>query len=113
MIQKFVKFKITRAAFLASLALVLSGWLWAYFSLRSLPSPYIIRFVSNIGVTQLGDLQDIAAVGAVAVVSVLLNFMLAFELETRSKFLAKLLVFSTLTFAALIFIGFAAIISVN
>ncbi len=113
MIQKFIRFKTTSAAFLASLALVLSGWLWAYFSLRNLPSPYILRFVSNLGVTQLGDLRDLSAFGAVAVISVLLNFILAFELETKAKFLAKLLTFSTLTFAALIFIGFAAIISVN
>ncbi|MBI2033772.1 MAG: hypothetical protein HYT13_01600 [Candidatus Liptonbacteria bacterium] len=113
MIQKFIRFKITSAAFFASLTLVLSGWLWAYFSLRNLPPPYILRFVSNLGVTQLGDLQDIAAAGAVAMISVLLNFILAFELETKAKFLAKLLTFSTLTFAALIFIGFAAIISVN
>ena len=113
MFQNFARFKITSAAFLASLALVLSGWLWAYFSLRSLPSPYILRFVSNLGVTQLGDLQDLSAFGVVAVISVLLNFILAFELETKSKFLAKLLTFSTLTFAALIFIGFAAIINAN
>lgn len=113
MFQKFIRFKITSAAFLTSLALVLSGWLWAYFSLRSIPSPYILRFVSDVGVTQLGDLEDIAAVGVVALIAVFLNFVLAFELETKSKFLAKLLAFSTLTFTVLIFIGFAAIISVN
>ena len=113
MIQKFIRFKITSAAFLASLALVLSGWLWAYFSLRNLPSPYILRFVSDLGVTQLGDLQDLSAAGAVALIAVLLNFILAFELETKAKFLAKLLTFSTLTFAVLIFIGFAAIINAN
>ena len=111
--KKFIRFKITSAAFFASLALVLGGWLWAYFSLSRLPTPYILRFVSNVGVTQLGDLRDLSAFGAVAVISVLLNFILAFELETKAKFLAKLLTFSTLTFAALIFIGFAAIISVN
>ena len=113
MIQKFIRFKITSAAFFTSLALVLSGWLWAYFSLRNLPSPYILRFVSNLGVTQLGDLKDLSAAGAVATISVLLNFILAFELETKTKFLAKLLTFSTLTFAALIFIGFASIINAN
>ncbi len=113
MFQKISRFKITSAAFLASLALVLSGWLWAYFSLSSLPPPYILRFVGNVGVTQLGDFWDLSAAGAVAVTAVLLNFILAFELETKAKFLAKLLTFSTLTFAALIFIGFAAIISVN
>lgn len=113
MLKTLARFKITSAAFFTSLALVLSGWLWAYFSLKNLPSPYILRFVSNLGVTQLGDIKDISAVGVVAVISVLLNFMIAFELETKAKFLAKLLSFSTLTFAALIFIGFAAIISVN
>ena len=113
MIQKFIQFKITSSAFLVSLTLVLSGWLWAYFSLKSIPSPYVLGFAKNLGVTKLGDLQDLSAAGAVAMISVLLNFMLAFELETKSKFLAKLLTFSTLTFAALIFIGFAAIISVN
>ena len=51
--------------------------------------------------------------GFLGVAVVFMNFFLATDLEDRDWFLGKFTAAATLGFAALIFIGFAAIISVN
>ncbi len=113
MFQKVAKFKVIGFIFLASLLFVLGGTIWAYFALRGIVPPLIIHFNDLVGINQIGSVIDLLMVGGTGVIFVLINFLLALELEERDIFGGKILAAATLFFAILIFIGFAAIISVN
>lgn len=96
-----------------SLSLVAGGWLWAWLYLRKIEQTLILHFNSLSGINLVGGVRELAGFGILALVVVAVNFVLALALEERDWFLGKLLAAATLAFAALIFIGFAAIISVN
>lgn len=87
--------------------------MWAYSALRDVQGPLIIHFNNFVGINQIGSLTVLLGVGAVGAVAVLINFFIALELEARDRFLGKLVVAATLLFSILLFISFAAIISVN
>lgn len=95
------------------LVLVTGGWWWAYAALGDIREPLILRFVGGGGITQTGTLSDINGMGLFGVFSVLVNSVLVFELDRRDNFLGKLVAAFTIVLSILLFIGFAAIISVN
>lgn len=111
--KKFLKFRIVSGAFLASVFLIVGGWLWAFFALRKDTQPLILHFSDAVGINQIGGLGDLSAVAVFALAAVTLDFVIALELEERGAFLGKLLAVGGLFLAILIFIGFTAIISVN
>lgn len=111
--NKILKSKIVNSAFLVSSLFVAGGMLWAYFALRGIASPLILHFNNILGINQIGSLADLLRFGGTGLVFVLVNFFLALELEGRDAFLGKLLAATTLFFGILLFVGFAAIISVN
>lgn len=113
MIKKFLKFRTTCLVFLTSFIFVLGATLWSYFALRGLGGPIILHFNNFSGITKIGDLPHLVWVGVSAAVAVVINFLIALELEERDGFLGKLAAAATVLFSLLIFIGFAAIISVN
>ena len=99
--------------FAVSLLFVLGGWLWAYLTLRKIAEPLILHFNSISGITQIGNLRDIANIAVLGLITIFVDFWLAIELEERDRFLGKLLAAGGLFLSILIFIGFAAIIGVN
>jgi hypothetical protein len=107
------KHRITAGVFGFSFALVAGGWLWAWLYLKKIDQTLILHFNDISGINLVGKVGDLAGFGVLALVVVAMNFVLALALEDRSWFLGKLLAAATLAFAVLIFIGFAAIISVN
>ncbi len=113
MLKKFSKFKIVTSAFAVSFCFVMGGWLWAYLALRKVSQPLIIHFNNAVGINQIGDLYDLTAVVLFGLIALLLDFCIALELEERDWFLGKLTAAAGLFLSILIFIGFAAIISVN
>lgn len=72
-----------------------------------------MHFNNFSGITQIGDLSGLVWVGVGAMAAILVNFLIVLELEERDKFLGKLATAAALIFGLLIFIGFAAIISIN
>ena len=112
--QRILRAKVVSVSSLLSLAFVGSGWAWAQASLsRVANSPIILHWNDLDGITAVGAPKDLAVIGGIGIVVVFLNFFLALELEERDRFLGKLMAGITLIFATLLFIGFAAIISVN
>lgn len=111
-IEKF-PFKYLNFSFFIGLVFVLGGWMWAWISLGSVELPVIIHFSDISGINQVGYAGDLAKVGAFGVIVVFINFLISTELERRDKFLGKLAAFVTVFMSILIFIYFAAIISVN
>lgn len=111
--KKILKSKIINSAFLLSFLFVVGGMLWTYFALRGIASPLILHFNNLLGINQIGNLSDLLRFGGTGLVFVLVNFFLALELEDRDAFLGKLLATATLFMSVIIFVGFAAIISVN
>lgn len=113
MLQKFLHNRLISSIFLLSFLLVLGGMLWAYFALRGISQPLILHFNDLAGITRIGDAASFLGVGIIGILGVAVNFVLAIELEARDRFFAKLLASATLFMAALLFISFTAIISVN
>ncbi len=113
MVKKFVRFKAVSSVFLLSFLFVIGGWLWAFFALRNISQPLIIHFNNFLGITQIGGLNDLTVVALFGAISLILDFLLALELEERDWFLGKLTAAFGLFFSILLFIGFVAIISVN
>ena len=99
--------------FLLSFVLVLGGTIWSYFALRGIAQPLILHFNNLAGINQVGGVADLLQFGGTGIVFVLVNFFIALELEERDVFAGKLLAAAALFVSVLIFIGFAAIISVN
>ncbi len=101
------------AAALASLLLSACGWVWSFFALRDTGQPLILHFNNLAGIDQVGGLSDLVPVGLFGLALTALGSVLALELEEKDWFLGKFTAAAVFGFAALIFIGFAAIISVN
>ena len=111
--KKIVKFKTISAVFLLSFLFIVGGWLWAFFALRKISQPLIIHFNDVLHINQVGSLNDLTIVALFGLISLVLDFLIALELEERDWFLGKLTAAFGLFFSVLLFIGFAAIISVN
>jgi len=112
-IRKALRFKTTSLLFALSFILVASGTVWVYVALRGIRGPLILHFSNLFGIDQIGALWDLLKMGMLGIVIVLVNFVIALELEEQDWFLGKLLAGATVFLGLLIFIGFAAIISVN
>jgi hypothetical protein len=113
LLRRLAKFKAMTAGFALSFLFIAAGWLWAYIILRKINQPIILHFNNFLGITRIGNLTDLAETGIFGLLMAVINFLLAFNLEERDWFLGKLMAAATLFFGILIFIGFAAIISVN
>lgn len=109
--EKMLRHKVVSGLFLLSFLLAAGGAAWAYVALSGVKGPLIIGF--NGGSIHVGDLGHLMAVGVTAAIVVVWNFIVGLELDARDRFLGKLLAAATLALAFLIFIAFAAIISVN
>ncbi len=98
----------------AALLFVIGGFLWAYIALkRSGAGPYILHFNDAQGITQVGGIDLISGVGLFGTVVVIIDALIALELDSRNRFLGKIVAVMALVFSVLLFIGFAAILNVN
>ena len=113
MIKKILRYKGISIAFGIGFFCILGATLWVYFVLRNAASVLILHFNNVVGINQIGGVTQLIGVGVTGLVVVIANFLIALELEARDLFLGKLLAAVTLLFAILLFIAFAAIISVN
>jgi len=111
--EKILKHKIVSITFLLCLILVIGGWVKTYIALRKVSQPLIVHFNNAVGINQIGNLGDLAAVGIFGLVALALDFLVSLELDERDPFLGKITAAAGLFLAILIFIGFSAIISVN
>ncbi|MDE2019236.1 MAG: hypothetical protein KGJ13_02710 [Patescibacteria group bacterium] len=97
-----------------SLFFSLGGFLWAVLALRGLGGgPFVLHFNDMLGITMIGGWDTILFMGILGIFVVVFNTAIAFEFESRSRFLARFLVALTLVLSVLLFIGFASIIGVN
>jgi len=103
---------ITVALALSALS-VLGGWFWAWRALAPIRQPLILHYTSQVGIVQVGSLQDIAGLALLGLAIVVVNGTLALYLDARDWFLGKLLATVTLAVSILLFIAFAAIVGVN
>jgi hypothetical protein len=118
MLQKFSEHRLVTALSMIALALILGGFVWAFLELRivaasSAGTSLILHFNDIDGITSVGGLGTIWFMGAFGVLVAIMNFFVALEFDARDQFLGKFLASLTLVFAVLLFIAFAAIISVN
>jgi len=111
--KKILKYKLVSSLFAVSFLLALGGTAWVYAALRGAGGPLILHFNDISGITQIGSFDELVWVGVTGILIVILNFFIALELEARDWFWGKLLASGTLLLAILLFIGLAAIISVN
>lgn len=96
-----------------SVALVLAGWLWAYVVLGDLDAPIIIHFTNTSGIDRIGTFSELNEIAFLGMLMVLIDSIITFVLWDRNRALAIYSLIFGLVLALLIFISFAAIISVN
>ena len=113
MIQSMLKHKLLSAVFLVSFGFIVGATIWAYVATKDINGPIVLHFNNIAGINQIGSFFDLLLVGITCVLVVIVNFFLALELEKRDWFLGKIVAATTLLASLLIFIAFAAIISVN
>ena len=113
MLEKFKKYRLVSVSLLASFLLVIAGFIWAMFQLGKVSGPLILHFDDLRGIVAVGGAGFISFMGIFGLVMVILNGSIAFELEGKNKFFGKALAVFTLVLATLLFIAFAAILSVN
>jgi hypothetical protein len=111
--DKLVQHRIVAVLGALSFAFTGGGWLWAWLALKDKTYSLSLHWNNLVHVNQTGDIADLMGLGAFALLVVLLDFAVALELDQRDWFWGKFLASGALSFALLIFIGFAAIISVN
>jgi hypothetical protein len=111
--RHILKHKLLVAFFSLSLILVVGGGLWAWGALRHISQPLILHFNDKVGINQTGTVFDLLKVSAVGLVATLVNTLISAALVEREKFFSFFVAGGTLLINILIFIGFAAIISVN
>jgi hypothetical protein len=88
--------------------------LWAFAALEGTPSgPLILHFNDMNGITSIGSFGSIVAMGILGIVIVVIDFLVALDLEARDRVLGKIVAAMTLVMAVLLFLAFAAIIKVN
>lgn len=115
MFKKILKYRAVSILSLVALFFVWGGAVWSRLVLHATSdaSPLILHFDDLSGITSVGPPAALQFMTVIGTVIVLMNFFIALELESRDRFLGKLVAAVTLVFAVLLFIGFAAIISVN
>lgn len=113
MLERFKKHKLVSGLLAASAIFILAGFVWAIAVLGSTSGPLLLHFNDLQGITAASNVGIIVFMGIFGVVVLFLNGFSALELEERSPFFGKLTAVLTLVFAVLLFIAFAAIISVN
>jgi hypothetical protein len=115
MFKKILKYRAVSILSLVALLFVWGGAVWSRLVLHATSdaSPLIIHFDDLSGITLVGSPATLVFMAVFGTAVVLMNFFIALELDARDRFLGKLVAAVTLVFAALLFIGFAAIISVN
>ena len=110
---KFFKYRLNNLSLALGFTLIFGGWLWAYLKLRVIEVPVVILYNSVEGVARAGDVREFLKVLVFGLLVILVNFFIAAELEERSRFWARLSSLFTVFLSVLIFIYFAAIISVT
>ncbi|MGB7957327.1 MAG: hypothetical protein WCF77_00585 [Minisyncoccia bacterium] len=113
MFKEIKKHKLVSGLIAASAAFVLGGFVWAMMSLEKITGPLILHFDDLAGIAAVGGIGTIMFGGVFGIVVVFINGFLAIEFEKRNPLFGKLIAILTLVFAILLFIAFAAILSVN
>ena len=108
-----LRFKTISAAFAVSFILVLGGTFWSWFALKDISQPLILSYGLGIVNKAGGSMWNLVAFGITSAIALSFNFVLALLLEERDWFWGKFLAAASLFLSLLLFIGFAAIISVN
>jgi len=114
MMKYFMRHREIALMSLAAFLFSAGGTLWCYLSLRGVANtPLILHFDDLSGITAVGGLRALTAIGILGSLFTVINFFLAVELDLRDRFLGKLIAILTLIFAILLFLAFSAIINVN
>jgi hypothetical protein len=113
MLEKVKKYKFVSALLSAAFLFVIGGFLWAWFSLGKTANPLIMHFDNLHGITTATGRGTILFAGIFGLAAVMVNAYLALEFEERNPLFGKLTAVLTLVLAVLLFIAFAAILSVN
>jgi len=96
-----------------STVLVLVGFARAIDLVETATSPFIVHFNDTQGITTANGAGIIVFAGIFGIAVIALNGSLALEFKERNAFFGRLIAVVTLIFAALLFIAFTAILSVN
>lgn len=112
-LNKLSNYRFIISSFAAALVLVAGGTVWAYYALRDITQPLILHYNGQYGISQTGNIWNLTGFGITGLVVLTLNFGMSLVFEQADSFWGKIVAVASLILGILIFIGFAAIISVN
>lgn len=112
-IKELLRYKWLLGSCLASIVLVVGGFVFGYAVLSKISQPIVIHFNDYVGINQIGNTRNLVFVGVLGLVMVVIDSWIAFTLVKREPFLGNIFGGMTLFLALLLFMGIMAIINVN
>jgi hypothetical protein len=97
---------------IAGALLAFSG-IWLYRVAGQMPEPIVLHFNAEVGINQIGSKNALYLLWWVAAAAWMLNLRIAGALRSRSPVLAIIVASGTLAWVILLFLYFAAIISLH
>ncbi len=107
-----MKYRLVSALCGGALFVVLLGHALVFYYLHSAGQLIVVHYTRQ-GIDQFGSIWQVLSYGIVAWSIIIINFLIALELEERDWLWGKVVAGMTLGLAILLFISFQAIISVN
>lgn len=107
------RFSVVALLSLGGIVLALVALVWAWVALHAVEGPIIISFASRLGILRVGNPIVLYGMAIIACMALIMNALLARALEGRNRFLAGFVAVATFFLGFLIFIAYAAIITVN
>lgn len=92
--------------------IVVISQIWIFLALHEVRPPLVLRY-ANGTITQFGGVWELQGYAFVMWVIVVMNYLLALELEERDWFWGKFVASMTFFLSTLLFMAFQAIIVVN
>lgn len=111
--KRFHSHPVITALFIGSLAVAAGTALWAHLVFRNIAGPIVVHFNGREGITRIGTVADLDRMLAFEVALIAANALVAFGLPDKEALVRATVAGATIAMSLLIFIGFAAIISVN
>lgn len=108
-----IQFKLVSGVFALSFALIGGAMLWSFIALKDISQPLIVSYGLGVVNKAGGSVWHLLAFGFSTLIALGFNFAISLLFEERDWFWGKFIAAGSLFLSLLIFIGFAAIISVN
>jgi len=112
-LKKIFRLRIVNLFFWISVIFIVGGCIWAIIILGGISEPLIIHYSQSSGIDRIGGLGTLIGIAVLGLIMAIVDFFISLELEKKNILFSRLTSLVGLFVGFLIFIYFAAIISIN